>query len=147
MDCNRFRLMLSRELDGELDARGQDELQRHLGECPECRGYRLVLLETAACHRELPEAGPPPAILAAVMAEIEGRNRDAAAWWYRIAVPAAAVLIMLLGLGAGVSLNEAMLAENGNGVEEVLGLEQLDDYPPGSFGEILVAATEGGDDG
>ncbi|MCK4349827.1 MAG: hypothetical protein KAX13_03160, partial [Candidatus Krumholzibacteria bacterium] len=56
----------------------------------------------------------------------------------------AAVLVVFLGLLAGGRLAEMIGPVNGNGQTDVFGLEYLEELPPGSIGELILADSEGG---
>lgn len=70
-DCERHRLMLQAEHDGELDAAHVAELERHLADCPACTAARA---ELAALSRrlkaEIPYHDAPPALRALVEAQL-----------------------------------------------------------------------------
>lgn len=42
LPCEEFELLVSADLDGELDCEEQRVLQRHLADCPACRDWRDV---------------------------------------------------------------------------------------------------------
>jgi hypothetical protein len=64
----------------------------------------------------------------------------------RIALSAAAVIILLAGIVTGDFLARAFTGAPSEGYTEVLALEYFEEYPPGSVGEALIAAAEGGGD-
>jgi anti-sigma factor RsiW len=64
---------MSGYLDGELASRARARMQRHTGECPECRGVLHSLRRLLARLRGLPparRAGEAPDIAAAVRARL-----------------------------------------------------------------------------
>ena len=146
MDCDGFRKMISMELDGELADADRAVLERHVGTCADCRAFREMLVETVSIHRSLADVSPPPSIVPAVMAAVEEPER---AWWVRgwlkVAVPAAAVIV-LLGLQAGGFMMEVFSTGPQGDDVAIVELEYLDGYPPDSVGDVLVAALEGGGD-
>ncbi|UCF05710.1 MAG: zf-HC2 domain-containing protein [bacterium] len=146
MDCDGFRKMISRRLDGELGDAELEKLERHLKVCDACRRCLESFGETVSIHKSLIEVSPPPSIVPSVMAAIE---EPEPAWWVRgwlkVAVPAAA-LIVLLGLQVGGFLTETFVPPQQGDEVAVIELEYLDEYPPGSFGDVLVMASEGGGD-
>ncbi len=147
MDCSNYRTMISRELDGEIEREEREALDRHVETCPDCREFRAALIETFTIHRQLGEVEPPATILPAVLAEVERPER--VGWfrgWLRVAVPAAAALVMLLGFQIGDLLTETLASGDMNEQAEVLELDYLDEYPPGSLGDALALAVEGGED-
>ena len=147
MDCSDVRRLLSREIDGELDPSRLKELEAHLERCESCRRAREDLRETYALHRRLGEIEPPLTLVPEIMTAVEGpQRRSRFTGFFRAAVPIAAAVVLILGIYAGVFLSG--LHET-TGVDQQLAaleLEFLDSYPPGSMGDLLMEATEGGDD-
>lgn len=145
MDCDGFRKMISKELDGELADADRAALERHISGCDDCRAFREILGETVSMHRALADVSPPPSIVPAVMAAIEKPEK---AWWVRgwlkVAVPAAA-LIVLLGLQAGGFMMEVFFPEPQGDDVAIIELEYLGEYPPDSVGDVLITAMEGGE--
>ena len=147
MDCSDFHRMISREIDGEIGMTDRLALDRHLEECDACREYRESLLETFHLHSEMALAQPPSSILAGAMAAVEGSaGKGWMQGWLRIAVPAAAALTVLLGLRVGGFLTETFAPPDTGEHVEVLELDYLGEYPPGSVGDILITVAEGDGD-
>ncbi len=146
MKCSEIRRAISRELDGELERSRVEDLEKHLETCDECRGYRASMQRIYSLHSRLAEAEPPSRLHGNVMSSIEepaGRVRSNL--WFRFAVPAAAALVMFLGFLAGERIAEMVGPENGNGQNDVFGLEYLEELPPGSIGELMLADSDGGE--
>jgi hypothetical protein len=97
-------------------------------------------------HSGLPRLEPPPDLTDRIMARIETVEKGPAGWMWRVLVPAAAAVFVLLGVRIGTQLMDAWFEEPEVRHAEVTGLEYLDDYPPDSFGEVLNMAAKGGDD-
>jgi anti-sigma factor RsiW len=145
MKCSDIRKEISRELDGELEQSSAEALALHLETCEDCCSYRESMLQLFSLHSGLEEAEPPLRLLPSVMSALEGSaRRDRSSWWFRFAVPAAAVLVIFLGLLAGGRLAEMIGPVNGNGQTDIFGLEYLEELPPGSIGELILADSEGG---
>lgn len=53
--CRNARRAVQEQLDGPIDATAGAELERHLGECTQCREYRIDLQALQRSLRELPE--------------------------------------------------------------------------------------------
>jgi anti-sigma factor RsiW len=70
---------MSAYLDGELGSRSRARIERHTGECPECRGILHSLRRMLGLLRGLPSASArreAPDIAAAVLARLhEPRSR------------------------------------------------------------------------
>jgi predicted anti-sigma-YlaC factor YlaD len=147
MDCRDFRKMLSREIDGEIDHAEEASLAAHLEVCESCRRARAVLREATALHRDLVELEPPLSLANDVMASIvEPERRGRLTGFFRVAVPIAAAVVLVLGIYAGIFLGDLITQPGVNGNLAVLELEYLDEFPPGSAGDVIMTATEGGDD-
>jgi anti-sigma factor RsiW len=146
MDCMRGEI--SRELDGELDEAGRELLRSHIATCSDCREFRESLLELRSLHKELTELEPPRNLVTAVMDVLEEpEEQGLLQGWLRIVIPAAAALVVFLGVLAGGRLAELLMPSNGTDTASVFGLEYLEEHPPGSIGELMLAESEGGADG
>ncbi len=147
MDCRDFRKMLSREIDGEIDHADEKSLSAHLEVCESCRRAHAALKEATALHRDLAQLEPPRTLVTDVMASIgEPERRGRLTGFFRIAVPIAAAVVLVLGVYAGMFLGDLIKQPAINGSLAVLELEYLDEFPPGSTGDVIMTATEGGDD-
>jgi anti-sigma factor RsiW len=139
--------MISRELDGLLEAVEREKLGRHLASCEECRAFSRACRSMESAHHSIEEMAPPstlfPSILAAVSmsSRVERRSR-----WLGYAIPAAAAAAAVLGFWIGGLMHER-IAPRSAGETDVLELGVFDEYPPGSFGDILAVSEERGADG
>jgi hypothetical protein len=97
-------------------------------------------------HSGLPQLEPAPDLTDRIMAGIETAGTGRTGWMWRVLVPAAAAIFVLLGIRIGTQLMDAYFEEEEVRHAEVTGLEYLDAYPPDSFGEVMELAAEGGDD-
>ena len=97
-------------------------------------------------HSGIPQLEPAPDLADRIMAGIEEAGTVRRGWTWRVLVPAAAALFVLLGVRIGTQLMNAWFEEPEVRHAEVTGLEYLEAYPPDSFGEVIELAAEGGDD-
>lgn len=148
MKCSDIRKRISRGLDGLLDDEERAAVAGHLESCDGCREFESALTQLHALHRSTGEVEPPATLLPSIMYEVEERSgaRARMSGWLRFALPAAAAVVLFLGILAGVSLTELIVPSNGMDANGVLGLEYLDEHPPGSLGELMLAGVEGGVD-
>lgn len=147
MDCSDYRELLSREIDGEIDPSLHAVLEEHLRSCESCRRYREVLRETYMLHREIGELEPPRSLAASVMDRIvTPAPRSRFAGFVRAAVPVAAAAVLVLGIFTGTFLTRLYERPSAEQQLAVLELEYLDEYPPGSMGDLIMEVTEGDDD-
>jgi hypothetical protein len=100
---DRFKEMLARR--AELAPHDEADLRVHLHGCAECRETADAYARQTALLRSLPEAEPPPALRAGVLAAVAAAGTPAPARWsWRpaflaapfVAVAAAAVLALVL---------------------------------------------------
>jgi predicted anti-sigma-YlaC factor YlaD len=147
MDCRKFRTMISRELDGALDGAGRGELDAHLAVCEACRRFRELSLAGLSAHRSARDAEPPASLLPSILAAVEvAPRRRWTGGWLRLAVPAAAAAAVVFGVWIGGLMRETYAPAVAGSQTDVLELTYLDEYPPGSMGEILMASNGGGED-
>lgn len=148
MRCREFRKVISRELDGRCEGVERERLDAHLASCADCREFRALSLAGLSIHRSVRDVEAPRSLEQSIMAAVEGR-RDAG-WihgWLRFGVPAAAAAVAALGIWVGGLIHESSMPLGTETQSDVLELGFLDDYPPGSVGDILVASNEGGGNG
>ncbi|MDD4857931.1 MAG: zf-HC2 domain-containing protein [Candidatus Krumholzibacteria bacterium] len=148
MECRKFRRMISRRLDGAIDSAALEELESHLASCEKCRRFEKLSLSGLSMHRTARELDPPPSLLPSILEAVEARRREG--WvgeWLRFAVPAATAAAVVLGVWIGGLIRESYVSKVTQNQTDVLELKYLDEYPPGSFGYILMASSEGGGDG
>ena len=102
-DCALMQEMISRMLDDDLNADERAALAKHLESCESCRTlYEAFAAVSASLGEELEE--PPARLRESVMAEIrreEIRKKNRRPW--RAALAAAAVLVVVLGMRAGLT--------------------------------------------
>ena len=145
MDCTDYRAMITLREDGELAPERFAELEAHLSACADCRAFESAVSEVSALHASLGEAACSTDVLDGVMAAIgEPRRFGRLTGWLRVAVPAAAALVLFAGVLAGTLIGRETFASVETG-DESSGLEYLDPYPPGSVGDLFASALEGGE--
>jgi hypothetical protein len=107
MNCFQSHDLLQQRLDGEpIDDRAT--LEKHLAECPECRGLHAaaVRLEDGLrlCTPPVPPIGLQKVIVAAALADRRARKRTRRLWISAAAIAASLLLLVLNGyLGSGAS--------------------------------------------
>ena len=147
MECREFRKMISRRIDEAKESAECSELERHLDSCEGCRRFAELSLSGLTIHRSRTEADPPRSMVASIMAAVEARPQTE--WrrgWLRFAVPAAAAAAVL-GVWIGGLIRESYAPKSVESRADVLELKYLDEFPPGSFSDILMASNEGGGNG
>ncbi len=144
MRCEEFKRSIIRDLDGEASAGEVESLKRHLEACESCRHLQESFSRIDSLHRGLEEHEVPESIVEAVLREVEDVGTVRMAGWLRIATAAAAAVVVFLGVKVGGYLDSAFFTPEKE--VAVLELEHLDEYPPDSIGDILIAAAEGGED-
>ena len=97
-------------------------------------------------HSGLPLLSPAPGLTDRIMAGLEEAEAGRTGWMWRVLVPAAAAVFILLGIRIGTQMMDAWFEEPEVRHAELTGLEYLEDYPPDSFGEVMDVAAKGGDD-
>jgi len=147
MDCRKFRRMVSRELDGALDGAGRADLESHLASCAGCRRFRDLSLAGLSVHSSVTEVDPPSSLLPSILAAVEVGPRWG--WmhgWLRLAVPTAAAAAVVFGVWIGGFMHKSYAPASAGNQTDVLELTYLDEYPPGSLGDILMTSNGGGGD-
>lgn len=97
MTCEEALPLLSAHLDGENTPEDEAALQAHLAQCAACREI-LEAYEAIDRGVAQPEADPPEALHAGVMAQIRKRPQTRRRRWLGIAA-AAAVLALVIAAG------------------------------------------------
>lgn len=128
MKCRQAKNLLSPYLDGELDARGEAALAKHLAACAACRQELEVLRAISENLAEVFRRVEPPAdLLQKVMARVReleaaGRIRRAGAGVRR--GPAWRKLAVGVGLAAGIGLAALQIGRAGVGPAGLPGAPQ-----------------------
>lgn len=99
--CERFELLISRELDNDLSVSEEAALREHLRVCPDCRALARAMSAASTALRDC-EVEPPEALAGSVMERIGAfsdvpKRRRAARPWARVLL--AACLILVIGIG------------------------------------------------
>ena len=141
-----FRRLAGRILDGAASPGEAKELEMHLASCEDCRATFARLEGITNLHAGLPEIELSGRFIDRVMADVEELNAERSGWMWRILVPAAAAVFVLLGIRIGAQITDSLLPESEVNHAEVTGLEYLDDHPPDSFGRVMELAAGGGED-
>jgi hypothetical protein len=139
--------MVSRELDGALDGAGREDLDTHLASCAGCRRFRDLSLAGLSVHSSVAEVDPPSSLLPSILAAVEvGPRRGWMHGWLRLAVPTAAAAAVVFGVWIGGFMHKSYAPASAGNQTDVLELTYLDEYPPGSLGDILMTSNGGGGD-
>jgi hypothetical protein len=139
--------MVSRELDGALDGAGREDLDTHLASCAGCRRFRDLSRAGLSVHSSVTEVDPPSSLLPSILAAVEvGPRRGWMHGWLRVAVPTAAAAAVVFGVWIGGFMHESYAPARTGNQTDVLELTYLDEYPPGSLGDILMTSNGGGGD-
>jgi anti-sigma-K factor RskA len=98
---DRFEELLGSYLLGELSAKEERELERHLGECAECRRELERLHQSHNVLRQLAANEPPAQLKDQVLARVreEAPARSIGGWWFWASAAAALLLVAVLGIG------------------------------------------------
>jgi hypothetical protein len=146
VDCGEFRRLASREADGVLDAAGRERLDRHVESCAGCLRFRDAVAACVSAHRRVEDVSPPTDLVSRIMA---AAAEPRGAWfpgWMKVALPAAATATAVLGIWIGGLLIDRLAPADTQSQADVLELQYLNEYPPGSVGELLMASNGGGGD-
>lgn len=143
VNCEDFKKLISKEIDGAITGPERDSLIRHLDTCRSCSDFRESLRSIHRIHAGLPEQEPPATMIEAVMREVQLAERGRrSAGWAGAAVAAAAVLVMIVGAGVGDFIARRSADILYQEEESLFDVQYLGAYPPDSMGDILLAAME-----
>lgn len=109
-DCEDLRMWVGAYALGSLDAYDRQTLEAHLAECPDCRAELhdvagVVPLLATVTRADLEPISAPPDLLHRVVAAIDAAEQPVhTPTRHRWLLVAAACLVLLIGIGAGVLL-------------------------------------------
>jgi anti-sigma factor RsiW len=132
MDCRKAAELLSAYWDRELAGDLRREVEDHLQACASCR-QELALLRRLDEALETMAVPPPTRTAERVLARLPRRR----AWWQSLALAASLVLGMILG--GAMARNIYLLPQESGAGQETLALETFQDFPQGSWGNILAS--------
>jgi anti-sigma factor RsiW len=165
MKCHEIRSALHAYAEGRLSHAERSRVQSHLRACASCQAALARMDRVAAVLLDSEVVEPVPArLVESVMAAARKQQRERLlavrgplAWWRAApaAMRAAAVLFLLIGVGAGIGLGwtsaPAVARERTVANVSPVGLYSLDylsEAPAGSLTErfmtLATAANEGG---
>lgn len=164
MECHEIRSTLHAYAEGRLSQGERSRVQSHLRACASCQAALARMDQVAAVLLDSEVEPVPPRLVESVMAAARKRQHERLvaaqgplAWWRAApaAMRAAAVLFLLTGVGAGISLGWAsaptVTTERAVANVSPLGvypLDYLSEAPAGSLTErfmmLATAANEGG---
>ncbi|MGO4274962.1 anti-sigma factor, partial [Paenibacillus sp. TAF58] len=79
MNCQEVMEFMQRQLDGDLDAKEEDELHAHLMHCLDCAQMFERLQRLSDELTQLPKVVPPYSLVDAIMPQLADIDRHAAA--------------------------------------------------------------------
>ena len=114
MSEDRFEELLGPYLLHQLTAEEEHELERHLEQCPRCRGELERIRQTHALLGELAANEPPPELKDRVLARAKGQASARFGSGWKLWVPVAAALLVAGFLG--IALIAAITGGSSSGV-------------------------------
>ena len=106
-DCNQYMEYMMLSLDGALEPEQEEELRRHLEECPRCRALYHSYMEINEGILEMEEEAPE-GLTAAVMGSIRREKEKASPVYFlkraKFTVIAAAACLVLVVAGRGIGM-------------------------------------------
>jgi hypothetical protein len=104
MNCETIQEQLGGYVDGELRSEAQEVITTHVAGCHACRRELRTLQSLAADLAKPPDADVPENLWAAVEKRLDAEQtparRSRAAWRHRVPFRAAAMLALVVGVGA-----------------------------------------------
>jgi len=99
MSCPEIREQLNDSLDGKLAPQAQDQIDRHLSECPACRADLESLRSLKAKVGELDsEIQPGRDLWPGIETRIEASRSQAPPWWLQLAAAGIALAVLSVPL-------------------------------------------------
>jgi predicted anti-sigma-YlaC factor YlaD len=115
MDCKDNQKYISMLIDGELEARSSEALQKHLVTCSACRNTYELMRELNETLNVVGLSWPPSMLASGVKARLAGQNGDSkgrfsSRAWRQVPLFAMIVLLAIsLGNLAGRSITEMLV--------------------------------------
>jgi anti-sigma factor RsiW len=133
MDCRGVAELLSAYLDGQLAGEVRRQVAAHLKTCSACQEELAWLARLDAALGAL-ESPVPPGLAERVLARLPHKRRRSR--WQSVALAASLVLGIILGGNLARDFYP-YAPGGGNGADE-MALEAFQDFPRGSWGDLLV---------
>lgn len=108
MKCGYEEKTLVSYVDGAQDRAGRAAVEAHLNACPACGRLVEQLRSDVELLRSEPEPAVPQYLAAGIMARVRTRSR-AASSWVPVLSPAAALVLVVVGLWLGAALGRGMV--------------------------------------
>ncbi|MEO0070822.1 MAG: zf-HC2 domain-containing protein [candidate division WOR-3 bacterium] len=104
MKCQKVKKLLSRTLDGEIEAGLKEKIHSHIDGCPECRKEfeELEALKKFLSSASVPEMSPY--LLTRTIARLKEAKVLPISGWQVLVWRVVAVVLIVIGIGVGVLL-------------------------------------------
>jgi anti-sigma factor RsiW len=161
MNCRQIRKKLTAFQDGELNADDRALVSAHFQSCPSCRSVYAEMEEVWKSLNMINEIEPSPGFYRNLYWKIHtpatNHQRRQVPWFLQLfPTPVFALALLLIGLGLGAFLGDAIVTVGPWSIKNQTGYSQtLRDFdsfkvfaplPPGTLGDSYVrmaSATEG----
>jgi len=126
MSCKKYKILLSAYVDGEITAKEESALKKHLKVCPDCAKELEHLGQVRNIFRVVERKEPSEFFESRVLGQISTGSRKQLLWRYemvfRMAIPAVlAAVLIIIGV---VGLNKVFRPERTVIVSDLLADEQ-----------------------
>ena len=128
MSCKKYKILLSASVDGEITAKEESALKKHLKVCPDCTKELEHLGHVRNIFRVVERKEPSEFFESRVLGQISTGSRKQLLWRYemvfRMAIPAVlASVLLVLGL---VNLNRVSKQNRTVAVSDLLVDEEIE---------------------
>lgn len=151
MKCKEIQNKLCAYLDDELTSDKKSAMNTHLKTCKICWDMAETYMKIDKLLTILPEPPSNPYFYTRLRAKFPFREREEKITWIeKILLPISTAVVVCLGIFIGI-----LVGKNGNGlstqfsneseIDQTFYLENFNDFPSSSFGEIyfeLISQTE-----
>jgi hypothetical protein len=146
MNCRDYQKLISARVDGEISGDDIELLKLHLDHCSVCRRVESGFSMVNNIHRGIEDDEVPEELLLSLYRERDAEKKPVFVKFLRGAA-VAAVLAAVIAAGAGIGgfLASGSYSGDREVSGEVLNVEYLHAYPPGSTGELIVDTVGKGD--
>lgn len=153
MNSCKMARQLSALIDGALEGKRLEQLERHIAQCPLCQEELARFRKVEELLREVPPIPVPQGLAERVIARVRAEEGQFESRWaksmllmrprLRYALTGLAMAAgVILGIFLGEGLSKAIFAPPQR--VDLLEIGGLSDHPPGSLSEVVWELIEGG---
>ncbi len=106
MDCNKINKDMLFYAEGNLPDERREEIEAHLSECPECRGFLKVVVDSLGFIEREKQIGSNPFLYTRILSLLQNRKRESSITARKLVPNIIAATLLFIGIIGGIRLGK-----------------------------------------